>query len=1386
MITLSQKEFEKKYGKGAYTALGRTAAPQTNIFNTQAAKNVWVKASEDIAYASAQSRANQITGQGDPFLGAKTSVIQGGLAPFRSLGAGLFGEGTSGGGAIQSADIGQKLDTAGSFINKQILPKGTSEKIGQTALDTVTGFQNMPREKQLEQRNLLGIAEGLGGLLGARNPFELRPLKLNPADADYVINATDDVFESAYQAGAKESAKTADSIVQEAQNLRQSIQAQTGASDASPLLRSTASRLTEDTAGAGTTGTTVALDRYNTAFEQAQANMIDTYQDSPIEAMGGEIGDAFLDVIRQQREVGKQLSKELEQYGNLKVSIEGAITNGLKQMSDSGLSFNPRTNQFTSFQGNAFAEPEINQLTEFFAKVRLLGDSPTVKQINDFVTRTNSELDLYKASANLTTTTNAERIIKTTLHNLKESLNPEVNGITQLTKYWDANNTYGKLKTFTKEGEKFLGKRTQTGDFARDASVAKSAVQSILNGGKKDWLIALEELTGYPALDNAVIALQAMKDAGDYKGLSLLQAIKDQGVPTSKAGLVGAIIDKAADSGKRALLGAPEEQTRAFLKSLADKGIDLKTPSRPIKAPADVPRTKELAKIEKDIQENVAAQKKAIAKEDWPLVAKLKEAYQKLKAALNAEIKRIKGGNGPDITNNPQGGFFNLGEMLRSIFGKKKVPRSEVPARIAEAQKYIRRQEKRIDQLIANGVKNDSRQIRKIEEQITKVARERDALIKQRKKYDRRTNRQSGHIGGDQPNSPKLRSESVSSNKSSTKVIGTPEPELQTKREVIAKDLAGNKITVPKGTVLKPFNKDNKFTFKVDGKQYTVNKNQYQNLVGQSDVAKASPFAPELKDTVESVRGTGSLAELDKVSIEKFGKDFSNISVPERQEIRKLMPIAESTKYSQYTLPGGKDYSEIIVQAPVETKSKYIVKGKNNSFRVYDEQGNPASDKLFDTKESAQSVADFKNRGEKAYSEQRAYKSSHWEEPNPLFHLRMNDRTWNGKKVSFMEELQSDWARDGRDKGFAQTYTELPEWVKPRETAAMGGTYKYEFELPEGGKVQFNSSRNKAEVKKDALAALNSSESDGVPNNPLLKNWQIPATKRALLEAVDRDADVFAWINGAQTSERYKLSTQVESVNWQKRNLPSSGEVTAIDLIPKQGGGNITFDVDKTGKVINANKGDFEGKRLDEVLGKGMADSIMSKKSGTLEGEGLNFGGEWAHNLYDKQVRDIVKKLTGAEVKQADMGLSLGKNDHFTLNDGNDAGGFVGIRNLNVGLDISDAKGTGYIITEVGESGRFKAIQKSSLDEGQKGYGLPAFIAQLRNKNPNILKEVRKYERDFDIGPKNQTQQYITLTPEVKAKIKSEAPKFKMKNPSAGEQLPLILLMLGGAYATQQ
>ena len=47
------------------------------------------------------------------------------------------------------------------------------------------------------------------------------------------------------------------------------------------------------------------------------------------------------------------------------------------------------------------------------------------------------------------------------------------------------------------------------------------------------------------------------------------------------------------------------------------------------------------------------------------------------------------------------------------------------------------------------------------------------------------------------------------------------------------------------------------------------------------------------------------------------------------------------------------------------------------------------------------------------------FRSSHFEEPNIAVHLRMNTRTdADGKKVLFLEEVQSDYGQTGREKGF--------------------------------------------------------------------------------------------------------------------------------------------------------------------------------------------------------------------------------------------------------------------------------------------------------------------------------------------------------------------------------
>jgi hypothetical protein len=371
---------------------------------------------------------------------------------------------------------------------------------------------------------------------------------------------------------------------------------------------------------------------YDNYLSQSKKALTDIKADPAIAEVGSKIGDAFDQVVKQRAAVGKVIGSELKANGKIRIDITEPKTSLLSELQDSGLSYNPKTKNLTSFQGSKFVPQEVDLLNNFVKGVNSLGDSPTVNQIDSFITKTRSALAFTKGENGVIGTTNAERIINGGIAKLKESLNPEINGNKALTKYWDANNTYSDLSNFIDEGSSFLGKRTVSGDFAKDASVAKSSVQSILNQGKKDFLVKLEALTGYKAIDDSVLALQAMKDAGDFRGLSLLQSMSDSGVPTSKAGFTQKILDAALKKGGEVVAGTPEEQTRAFLQDLLKNDQAANTITTPAKIKASTG----------DKASSISQSSKPIISK---AVSKIVDRYREARAAAD-----------------PQAGFINFGE----------------------------------------------------------------------------------------------------------------------------------------------------------------------------------------------------------------------------------------------------------------------------------------------------------------------------------------------------------------------------------------------------------------------------------------------------------------------------------------------------------------------------------------------------------------------------------------------------------------------------------------------------------------------------------------------------------------------------------------------------
>lgn len=330
--------------------------------------------------------------------------------------------------------------------------------------------------------------------------------------------------------------------------------------------------------GAGAAIRPTPLQAYDQFATQEAKHLGDIKHDPAISMVGERLGNAFSDskyvgpngeksVIEQRKIAGKTMSDELAKTATKPVNTKGAFGNFQSELIDNGAHYDAINGELVTGKTSKFASDDKRILTKYASELQSLGSNPTMKQVDAFISRMPKEIDGLKAERGITFNTNAERLIKTNLNDLRTAL-----GKAGTKEYSAARKSYADLSKFIDEGASHLGKMTQSGDFAKDASVAKSAVQSVLNNGKKDWLIELEKKTGYPALDEATLALQAMKDAGDAKGSSLLQLMTDgASVPTTPHGLAGMIVGFGGKMASKAVLGSKAEQTRAFLKSLDKK-----------------------------------------------------------------------------------------------------------------------------------------------------------------------------------------------------------------------------------------------------------------------------------------------------------------------------------------------------------------------------------------------------------------------------------------------------------------------------------------------------------------------------------------------------------------------------------------------------------------------------------------------------------------------------------------------------------------------------------------------------------------------------------------------------------------------------------------------
>jgi hypothetical protein len=310
---------------------------------------------------------------------------------------------------------------------------------------------------------------------------------------------------------------------------------------------------------------------------------------------------------------------------------------------------------------------------------------------------------------------------------------------------------------------------------------------------------------------------------------------------------------------------------------------------------------------------------------------------------------------------------------------------------------------------------------------------------------------------------------------------------------------------------------------------------------------------------------------------------------------------------------------------------------------------------------------------------------------NRLAHIFLDERKdAKGDKVLFVQELQSDWAQQGRDKGFAKTFT--PDQLKAEEVLPKPpGPPVWTVTYPDGNQSTFAAntadeaiasaiqregsigalppapfvSTQQYQVMKDGkpLVTKNKKDQDvphiysspedaqraaerfggtvkdiGMQENT--EGWVNLALKRVIKEAVDNDIDTVAFIKGGQAADKYSLRTFVDYISADRKttsgveHLPGATDDLYVFIAPKDSLSPHAFYVGPDGIIkepISADvRSKFLGQPLSKVIGKETAEKLLSTKIGesqVLRDEGLTLGGKGMEGFYDNILPKTAEKL---------------------------------------------------------------------------------------------------------------------------------------------------------------
>jgi len=387
--------------------------------------------------------------------------------------------------------------------------------------------------------------------------------------------------------------------------------------------------------------------------------------------------------------------------------------------------------------------------------------------------------------------------------------------------------------------------------------------------------------------------------------------------------------------------------------------------------------------------------------------------------------------------------------------------------------------------------------------------------------------------------------------------------------------------------------------------------------------------------------------ELENVVDEMVGDDIMDIEIDTDVETREFFDISEPIFLEDgYYLgdadeeimndiainKGYEDYSELfdamdiyftdLKKEKIDSKrNQYLskIRSKNNEgekqYQKYSLPGGENYRELLLTLPRIKDAGTFKQ----------FHTSKYYADAPILAHIRFDERTVNGERVLFIEEIQSDWAQKGKKEGFSnkkliqrenkiqaemETLRQELDVLRNKDAAENNNGIRREANLLEWASKYEPEKNNKMAT---LLSELNSIEEEkgSIPDMPFKKTdqWVTLAARRMMRYAAENGFDRIAWTTGEQQADRYDLSKSVDRI------------------VVDEDGGKYT--------VMARPKGEPELKEiavctkdnLSDYIGKDLASKAIEQGGGDFTGDNLKVGGSGMKAFYDAIVPSAMSKL---------------------------------------------------------------------------------------------------------------------------------------------------------------